>query len=110
MIKPRIHCVVFVPNQETILCANPATQLTPYQMFNEIHPSFAIVQAWDMGEFFATRFPKRFSCFDSDLFECFETIRDKTWIDDRNSLHTIARQLLDGFVGIGLQPLLGPEA
>ena len=45
-----------------------------------------------------------------DLLERLEAIGGKARRDDGQPLHAVARQSLDGLVGIGLQPLGAAEA
>src|SRR5262245_37993645 len=72
--------------------------------------AIAVVEARDVGEVRAAVFKKDLLVLLGDLFERLEAICGKAWRENSDPLHTIARQRLDGLVGIGLQPLRAPEA
>src|SRR5438309_557895 len=47
--------------------------------------------------------------FPRDLFERFQAISSEAGHDTGNATHTVLCQLLDGLVGVRLQPLVKPE-
>lgn len=53
---------------------NPARYFLSNDVFNDIHPNVAVVQAWDVRKFFTAVIKKNLFCLYTHFLECFETI------------------------------------
>src|SRR5262249_23299884 len=89
---------------------DPALHLRLDNVQKYANAAIAFFEAGDEGEVFAAVIEKELLVLLCDLFERLEAICGKAWRDNSEPLHTIARQRLDGLVGIGLQPLHASEA
>lgn len=77
----------------------------------EITDPFGIrVEARDVSEVFAACGQERLAAFDRDLFQRFKAVGDETGADHSNPFYPGARQLLERFLRVGLQPFRWPEA
>src|ERR1700731_2212884 len=89
---------------------DPALKLAQHQLADDVHAGVAVVEAGDRGKLLAALVLEDLGVFLGDLFQRFQAIGGKAGHHDGDAAHAILRQLLDGLVGVGLQPLVEAEA
>ena len=87
-----------------------AEKLAQHQLADDVHAGIAVVQAGDEGKLLAAIVPENLGIFLRDFLQRLQAIGGEAGGYDGNALHPIFRQLFDGLVRIGLQPLVEAEA
>lgn len=77
MVGPKRNENRITPNSKIKIethSLNPARYFLSNDVFNDIHPNVAVVQAWDVRKFFTAVIKKNLFCLYTHFLECFETI------------------------------------
>src|SRR5258708_16725448 len=90
--------------------SNPSRKLPADKRPDQAHAGGAVVEAREGGEALAAVLVKSLGAADRDLFQRLEAVGGKAGRYHRDPLDAVARDLRQGDVGIGLQPLGPAEA
>src|SRR5262249_14608266 len=90
--------------------SNPTLELAQHELADNGHAGVAVVQAGDGGKMLAAIVPEDLSILLRDLFQRLQAIGGKAGRDHGKPFCPLFRELLDGLVGVRLQPLVIAEA